>query len=43
MVQPGTQYGLRARALEIKWSKRNVYNAEDLAQPAAHATVAAGG
>ena len=42
MVQAATQYGLRARALDVKWSKRKVYNAEDLAQPAAHATVAAG-
>lgn len=42
MVQSATQYGLRARALDLKWSKRKVYSSEDLAQPAALATVAAG-
>ena len=42
MVQSATQYGLRARALDLKWSKRKVYSSEDLAQPAAQATVAAG-
>ncbi len=42
MVQSATQYGLRARALDLKWSKRKVYGSEDLAQPAAQATVAAG-
>lgn len=42
MVQNATQYGLRARALDLKWSKRKVYSSEDLAQPAAQATVAAG-
>lgn len=42
MVQSATQYGLRARALDVKWSKRKVYSQEDLAQPAAQASVAAG-
>lgn len=43
MVQNATQYGLRARALDSKWSNRKVYSLEHLAQPAAEATVAAGG
>ena len=42
MVQNATQYGLRARALDAKWSNRKVYSSEHLAQPAAEATVAAG-
>lgn len=43
MVQSSTtQYGLRARALDLKWSKRKVYSSEEVAQPAARATVAAG-
>lgn len=42
MVQSATQYGLRARALDAKWSNRKVYSSEHLAQPAAEATVAAG-
>ena len=42
MVQNATQYGLRVRALDAKWSNRKVYSSEHLAQPAAEATVAAG-